>query len=98
MKVCSFFPRLVSDEDNVDLFEEINLEELSRGLLAFQKGKSPQSDGWMVEFFIAFFDLLGKDLLKVVVEVRVTSRVLPNFNSTFLALIPKKDKPEDFKD
>jgi len=46
----------------------------------------------MVEFFISFFDLLGQDLLRVVEEVRLNGRVLPNFNSTFLALIPKMDK------
>lgn len=98
VKACSYFPRLVLDEDNVELFEEVSLEELSGGLVAFQKGKSLGPDGWMVEFFTTFFEILGKDLLRVVKEVRSFRWVIPNFNSTFIVLISKVDNPTDFGD
>jgi hypothetical protein len=57
VKVFSFFPCLVTEEDNAELYEEINLEEISGGLSSFQKGKSLGSDGWTMEFFIVFFYL-----------------------------------------
>ena len=51
-----------------------------------------------MEFFIHFFDLLGKDLLSAVDCARLSGLITPSINSTFLALIPKKDKPVSFVD
>jgi hypothetical protein len=49
VKVCSFFPCLVSDEGNEALFEEITLEELARGLF-FQKEKFQARMGQRLNF------------------------------------------------
>ena len=49
-------------------------------------------------FFLAFLDLLGNDLLNMVESSRLEGRVLPSLNSTFIALIPKKEKPLTFED
>ena len=51
-----------------------------------------------MEFFLEFFDLIGGDLLNAVECSRLSGRVTPSLNSTFLALIPKKDKPISFAD
>jgi hypothetical protein len=42
------------------------LEELKKILKAFASDKSPGLDGWTVEFFLYFFDLVGEDLLGMV--------------------------------
>jgi hypothetical protein len=47
-----------------------------------------------IEFFIAFYELLEEDLIKVIKEERRTRKVLGVFNSTFPTLIPKKDEQE----
>jgi hypothetical protein len=39
-------------------------------LKGFAKDKSLGPDGWMVEFFFFFFDLVGDDLLEAVEESR----------------------------
>jgi hypothetical protein len=41
---------------------------------------------------------LEEDLLRVIEEVRSTRKVSGAFNSTFLAFIPKEDKPKSFND
>jgi hypothetical protein len=41
------------------LMEEVTLEELKEVMRRFQKDKSPGPDGWTIEFFMGFFDLLG---------------------------------------
>jgi hypothetical protein len=45
-----------------------------------------------------FFDLVGDDLLEVVEDSRNRGEVVRALNSTFLALIPKVNKPTSFDD
>jgi hypothetical protein len=47
---------------------EVSEAELLAVMNTFQKGKSPGPDGWPIEFYLGFFDLLGKDILSVVEE------------------------------
>lgn len=72
--------------------------ELEYTLKWFKKDKSPGPDGWFVEFYTAFFEILGEDLLKVIEECRILGRMYEAFNSTFIALIPKSNNPNSFND
>lgn len=45
-----------------------------------------------------FFNIIGKDLLEVVNEFRREGEALENFNTAFISLIPKDDKPPSFED
>ena len=75
----------------MSLMEEFTKGELKEVLHIFQKDKSPQLDGWMIEFLLELFELMGGDLLKVVEDTRIFGRIPASFNSTFIALIPKVD-------
>jgi hypothetical protein len=55
-------------------------------------------DGWTTEFFLFFFDLVGSDLLEMVEDSRRKGQLCGGINSTFLALIPKVNKPVSFDD
>ena len=74
------------------------MEEVELDLKSFKKDKSPGPDGWPVEFYLDFLDILGNDLLQLVDSSRMEGRVVPSLNSTFIALIPKKEKPLTFAD
>jgi hypothetical protein len=65
-------------------------------LKGFKGSKIPSPDGWTVEFFLAFFDILGNDLVDMVEESRKKGWVSGALNATFLALIPKCDNPYYF--
>jgi hypothetical protein len=94
------FPRFVEEEDNRTLMEDVTEEELKEVLHSFQKDKSPGPDGWSMDFFEGLFDLIGKDILKVVEESRRNGYIHAPLNATVIAPIPKKDDPrslEDFK-
>jgi hypothetical protein len=87
---------MVEEEYNAHLFKEITSEELVMIMSSFQKERSHGLDGWPIEFFIDFYDVLGVDLLRMVEKVRVHGRIPRSLNSNFLSLIPKKDKPDSF--
>ena len=74
------------------------MEELKEVIHSFQKNKSPGPDGWTIEFYMGFFELVGEDLLEVVEESRRSGVIHAPINSTFIALIPKVDKVESFDD
>jgi len=67
-------------------------------LKAFAKDKSPGPDGWTVEFFLHYFDLVGEDLLGMVEESRRKGEVIKALNYNFLVLIPKVNKSLTFGD
>jgi hypothetical protein len=58
LKVISYFPRMINEELNEDLYILVTKEELFSILQYFKKDKSPGPDGWLVEFYIEFFDSL----------------------------------------
>lgn len=49
---------------------------------------------WMDDqIFLSFFEELSEDLLEYVEDLKVSGKVNGAMNATFIALIPKKDKP-----
>ena len=78
--------------------EEVIEEELRNIVSTFQRGKSLGPDGFTLEFFLGFYDLIKDDLLMVVSESQRTGKFLGAMNATFITLIPKKrDTFEDFR-
>jgi hypothetical protein len=69
LKLISFFPRLIEEEDNLALYSVVTKDELIVVISSFKRDKNPGPDNWMAEFFEYFFDVLGDDLLQVVEEV-----------------------------
>ena len=96
LKVICLFPYFISPEERESFNGQVTLSEVEAALKNFKKDKSLGPDGWPVEFYLAFFDILGPDLVKVVESSRKDGRVAPSLNSTFIALIPKKEKPVSF--
>ena len=63
---------------------------------SFKRDKAPGPDGWTVEFYLHFFEILGPSLVNLVEASRILGKVAPAINSTFIALIPKVDSPTCF--
>jgi len=53
---------MVDVEESRALYSPVTIEELKSVLFHFKKEKGPGPDGWTVEFFTSFFDLVGEDL------------------------------------
>lgn len=74
----------------------MTMGELKITLKWFKKDTSVGPDGWRVEFYLSFFEIIGLDLLKVVEECRTMGRMYEAINSAFIVLIPKVDSPQYF--
>eukprot|EP00253_Pinus_taeda_P001820 PITA_01820 len=98
IQVAGHFPRYVGEEEALELNSPVTLEELEGTLKWFKKDKRPGPDGWTIEFYLAFYDLLAQDLLQVMEECRSSRKLYNAINSTFIALIPKSDSPTSFND
>eukprot|EP00253_Pinus_taeda_P003055 PITA_03055 len=98
IQVAQLFPCFLDQEEGRELIKEVTLEDLEATLKWFKKDKSHGPDGWTVEFYLEFFEILGLDLLKVVEDSRANGKMYEPFNATFIALIPKIDNPNSFND
>lgn len=98
INLAGHFPRFVEPDAVEDLIQLVTVEELEATLKWFKIDKSPGPDGWPVEFYLAFLELLGKDLLAIIEESRINGHIHPPMNFTYIALIPKSDSPTSFND
>jgi len=94
---CSL-PRYFSASEAKTLELPITSVEIKGVLTHLASDKSLGPDGWPAEFILAFFYLLGDDLLLMVEESRSRGYISGSLNATFIALIPKVDKPALFSD
>lgn len=98
IRLAILFPSFIDQEGNDSLIREVLASELLATLRSFQRDKRLGPDGWPVEFYLGFYDFFSGDLLKVVEESHREGYIHLPLNSTFIALIPKKDSPEKIKD
>ena len=98
LKIINLFPSFLSATNSVAFTSLISLREIESTPISFKKDSSPGPDGWPVEFFLGFFKLLGSDLPAAVELSILEGRMEGALNSTFISLIPNKDKPFTFMD
>jgi hypothetical protein len=77
VRLAQFFPSFVNEEENRSLMVEVTDSELQEVLHNFQKNKCHGLDGWTVEFFLGFSDLIRKDILQVVEESTKRALCMP---------------------
>ena len=83
-------PRL-SDEERDNMEGLLTYEECKKVLETFQNDKSPGEDGFTVEFYKFFFDLLGHDLIASFNEAYEANELTISQRRGVITLIPKED-------
>ena len=96
MRVVRFFFTIFNFESNEAIDALVTLEEIKATFSGFQRSKSSGLDGWIIEFYEYFFDMVGKDLKEVVEDARIRGFVLGGLHSNFISLIPKISSLESF--
>jgi hypothetical protein len=69
----------VTEDQNEEFLEEVSKKKIMVVLTYFKKEKSPSIDGWIIEFFLGFYEMPGEDLPRVIEEVKGTSRMIESF-------------------
>ena len=77
----------------------VSIFEVEEAVFQITEGKSLGLDGFIVNLFHHFWDLIKLEVWKIVEDSRVSRRILLDFNATFLTLITKSkraDSPDKF--
>lgn len=88
----------IMDEERMGLERTITEEEVTSTLKAMEVNMAPGPDGYTVEFFKVYWDVVGPDFMAVVKHFETTGSLDWRINNTLVALVPKKDCVEEVKD
>jgi len=64
--VEKLYPQSITAEENSHFLIPCNIQEVLAALKSFSKDKIPGPDGWTVEFYLHFFNLMGPNLLDLI--------------------------------
>lgn len=80
------------------LTSPISIDEVKSALLFIEDARSPRPNGFSSKFYKLHWDLLHQDIMDTVLEIFHTKQLLKGLNHNFIALIPKKYKPQKICD
>ena len=81
----------MSEVDKSKLEGELSVDECRQILKSFSSGKSPGEDGFTIEFYVQFFELLAPDLLKSLNAGYFRGEMSVSQRRGVITLIPKDD-------
>eukprot|EP00253_Pinus_taeda_P006854 PITA_06854 len=95
---AELMPEMFDEPAYENFIKPVSEEELLAAIKSSKKDKSPGPDGWPIEFFMHFYDMFKLDLLRMVEASRMSGNIHFALSSTFIALIPKKQRTDSFQD
>ncbi|TWW78214.1 Transposon TX1 uncharacterized 149 kDa protein ORF 2, partial [Takifugu flavidus] len=87
----------VGESSNTLLSADLTLEEFHVALMSLANGKAPGIDGIPVEFYKAFWSVVGKDMLEVFLESWRTGLLPRSCRRAIITLLLKKGDLQDLK-
>jgi exonuclease III len=86
----NLIPLLVDEGSNRNLVAPVTAEEIKSALEGMEPDKAPGPDGFSARFFISCWDIIQKDLIRMVKKSQTCAKLGGSTKSSFLALIPKE--------
>jgi hypothetical protein len=87
---------LVNDEDNWMLNMPVSISEIKKAIFNMDPDKAPGPDGFTARFYTSCWDIIKKDLYRMVMKSQNCTKLGGSTNSSFLALIPKEKGAKNF--
>ena len=82
----------LTDEQRDSIDKQLTLSECFAALKTFKKNKTPGNDGLTVEFYLAFWPLVGKCLVECLNFAHRHGELSTSQKQAMITLIEKKDK------
>jgi hypothetical protein len=92
----SLIPKLIKEDGNNRLTEEVSQQEIKEALDQMNPDKAPGPDGFTARFYQHSWDIIKSDLTKMIRKSQTSSKLGGGTNSSFLALIPKEKGAANF--
>jgi hypothetical protein len=89
-------PELITEEENSRLSRPISDTEIKKVVFSMHPDKAPGPDGYTARFYIQCWNIIKKDLCKMVKKSQNCTKLGGSTNSSFLALIPKEKGAKTF--
>eukprot|EP00253_Pinus_taeda_P004290 PITA_04290 len=89
-------PKEVTQETNSRLTRELEEEEVQKAIWSLHPDKAPGPDGFPISFYREYWQMIKKYILKMIRWVLRKGKLGGFTNSTYLALIPKENRPSTF--
>jgi len=87
-------PELINDHTNNLLTLLPTEKEIHDAVLAFNRDSAPGPDGFGAIFFHTYWNIVKMDVIKAMQEFFTTGKLLNNFNSNTIVLIPKNSNAD----
>eukprot|EP00253_Pinus_taeda_P008137 PITA_08137 len=95
-ELLQYLPKGITQGMNESLNREIEEHDIRKAIWALQPDKSPGPDGFPINFYRDHWQLIKKYLAKMLRGIQRKGKMGGFTNSTFLALIPKENRPTSF--
>ena len=89
--VCDLLTPKLTDKESEELEGYITIEECAKVLKTFPAGKTPGDDGFVVEFYNCFFDLVIRDLVNSFSAAYDEGELSISQCRGVITLVPKED-------
>ena len=93
VEVTTTIPTRVTSEMNQDLIREFTKEEVEDALKQMHPTKAPRPDGMSAIFFQKYWNIVGNDVICMVLNVLNSNESMAEINRTNITLIPKIKNP-----
>jgi len=79
-KILQHLDKAVIGQKNLEINKEVTLEELYNIINNMEKDKVIRMDGFQSKFYVAYWEIISIDLLKMVEESRKSCKILDAIN------------------
>ncbi|MCH80227.1 cysteine-rich receptor-like protein kinase [Trifolium medium] len=97
-KMENFSFKKIDEAESNMLVEKFTEEEIKQAVWDCENMKSPGPDGVSFGFIKDFWEDVKGDIFRFMTEFHEKGKLVKGINSTFIALIPKKDNPSKLND
>ena len=84
----------ISKEDNIMLTKSFSEGEIKRAVWECEGNKSSGPNGFNFSFIKNSWEIIKRDIIKVVHNFQITGKYPKGCNASFIAPIPKRDNPQ----